>query len=207
MMLGDALQRAGGRPLARPIARLQSFAHDKEARIIGLTSNSGGSGVSMLSRELAQSFANLGRRTVLVDASRLSIEQNALADERGTTFDLLQAARKTNTGVSTIDLAEFEAVVQAGKRAYREMFRKAAASGVTLIVDLAPTTDVTGDISPGFLATGAACDLVFLVCLSGVVSKVELGDAVEACKLNSVPLGGVIVNDWKLPIAGLLGDN
>ena len=62
-------------------------------------------------------------------------------------------------------------------------------------------------MSPTFLAAGTACEQVYLVCLTGVVTAAELRECVVLCKIGGVRLGGLVLNDLKQVSANLLNLN
>jgi len=189
---------------ALPLAKVQGFAEQQGAKIVGITGDRSGVGVSLLSCEVARLYTEIGKPTLLVDASHLEIEKIAGADDPGVPFDLLAKARSSNTGLWTIDLAEFAHQLPTGRTSFRRLFETAAGAGMTVIVDLPPAGVPSGQAMRTFAVAGAACDLVFLVCLSGVIKKAELSNCVDLFKIKGVTLGGIIQNDWKLPVARLL---
>lgn len=192
------------RPWSRSVTKLLGFAEKSGVRIIGVTGQTFGVGTSLLSDGLAHAYAEFGKPTLLVDASRLEIDRNSISEDRDIPFDLLSLARRSNTGLSTIDLAEFADELPSGRTAFRKMFEAVSAKGMTVVVDLPPVSTAPGAGVPTFMVAGAACEMVFLVCLSGVVTKAELGDCIEICKIYGVKLGGIIPNDWMLPGSKLL---
>jgi Mrp family chromosome partitioning ATPase len=192
------------RPWLRPVTKLLGFAEKQGVRVVGITGQTAGVGASMLSEELAHSYTEFGKPTLLVNASRLDVERLSVLEDRDIPFDLVAMSNRNNTGLSTIDLAEFTDELPTGRTAFKRMFDAAAARGLTVVVDLPPVSAAPGSAVPAFMVTGAACQLVFMVCLSGVVKKAELSDCVEICKINGVKLGGIIPNDWKIPASNIL---
>ena len=193
------------RPWSRSVTKLLGFAEKSRSRIIGITGQTYNVGTSLLSDDLAHAYVEFGKPTLLVDASRLEIDRGSISEDRDSPFDLLSRARRNNTGLSTIDLAGVADELPSGRAAFNKMFEAATDKGVTVVVDLPPVGSAPGIGIPTFMVAGAACEIVFLVCLSGVVTKAELGDCVEICKINGVKLGGIIPNDRLLPGSKLLG--
>jgi Mrp family chromosome partitioning ATPase len=192
------------RPWARSVTKLLSFAEQSSVRIVGVAGQGYGVGASLLSNELAHTYIEFGKPTLLVNASRLEIDRNSVSEDRDIPFDLLGLAHRHNTGLSTIDLADFSSELPSGRAAFKRMFESVSAVGVTVVVDLPPVSSAPGAGVPAFMVTGAACEMVFLVCLAGVVSKAELADCAEICKINGVKLSGIVSNDWMLPASKLL---
>jgi Mrp family chromosome partitioning ATPase len=192
------------RPWARSVTKLLGFAEKSGARIVGVTGQTSGVGTSLLSNELAHTYTEFGKPTLLVNASRLEIDRSTVSENRDLPFDLLGMAHRSNTGLSAIDLADFSNELPSGRAAFKKMFEAVSAQGITVVVDLAPVSLAPGAGVPAFMVTGAACEMVFLVCLSGAVTKAELADCHEICKINGVKLGGIVPNDWLLPASSLL---
>ena len=203
-MIDSSSSFGGNRPWSRSVTRLVSFAEKNGKHVIGIAGQKTGIGVSMLSMELARTYIEFGKPALLVDASHLDLDRSSIADERDIPFDLYNMSQKSNTGLATIDLAEFAHLLPSGRQAYKRMFAEAAKHGVQVIVDLPPVSSGPGMATPGFMVAGAACETVYLVCLTGDVSKAELSDCIEICKINRIALGGIIPNDWKLMGSGLL---
>lgn len=204
-MVDSAGSSATSSPWSSSVTKLVGFGEKKGHRIIGISGQARGVGASMLSMELARAYADFGKPTLRIDASRLEIERNQVSVERDIPFDILAMAQKSNIGPLTLDLAEFAHLLPSGRSAYRKLFSAVAQKGYHVVVDLPPVRSAPGVAVPGFMVAGAACELVYLVCLAGVVTRSELADSVEICKINGVPLGGIVPNDWKITGSGLLG--
>ena len=186
------------------LARIVATADAQSARIIGLTGNRGGVGVTLVSNQLAVGLAAFGRKTLLIDASRVDFgnAEDAVASKPVTT--LLDLATAAGENVSFIDLAAVP-LLSAARGELRHMFEAAADRGYTVVVDLPPVVQPSGQPTPAFAAAGSACELCLLICLSGTMKTSELSSCVETSRIVGAKLGGLILNDWKLPAGRLLG--
>lgn len=189
------------KPWSRSVTKVLAFAEDRGARIVGVTGDRTGVGVSLLSRELARAYKRYGIDALLVDASRIDFRQVGRAEGHNAPIDLLAAAQKTDEDISVIDLAEYANYLRADPHAIREMFEAASGEERAIVVDLPPAEAESEHGTQVLSLMGAACTLVYLVCLSGVTSKAKLGDCMEVCRISRLPVGGMIINDWKEPIA------
>lgn len=189
-------------PWQRAVTKVLAFGEERQVRIIGLIGDRPGVGVSLLCRELAAAYARNGMNALLVDASRVA----TTAEGESAVVDLLALAKPIGPGRSYVDLAEHGAILPSDRRKVQQIFQNAAASGVTIVVDL-PAID-TGPGKDAHIAglVGCACQLAYLVCMSGVIKKIELRDYMEQCKINQIPIEGIIINDWKQPVAWLATD-
>jgi hypothetical protein len=73
-----------------------------------------------------------------------------------------------------------------------------------IVVDLPPIMLASGLPNTTVSTLANACDLIFLVCLSGGMRRKDLSECVETCNVIGLKLDGMILNDWKLPAVGLL---
>ncbi len=169
---------------------------------MGVVGDRPGVGVSLLCRELALSYARSGTNALIVDASRVgkAAPQVEVANK---TLDLLGMATTIETGLAQIDLAEHSDLLPASRDQMRAIFDQAAAGGVSIVVDLPAIHDGTGYDTQIASLVGGACQLVYLVNLSGLIKRTELRSCIERCKFNQIPIGGIIINDWKEPAAWL----
>jgi Mrp family chromosome partitioning ATPase len=181
---------------ARRLTQVIAAIHSQSAHVVGITGARQGVGVSVTSRQLAGALANFGTKTLLVDISRADLlETDALPSTFAPSAAVLDNVNEVRPSLSFADLAE----AQLSTDQLREAFTTATETGHTIVVDLPPVTLRTGQPSPAFMAAGRACDLVFLVCLSGEMRRQELTECIETCRIVDIKLGGLILNDWRLP--------
>jgi len=169
-----------------------SHAALRSATKIGITAVCPGSGVSTLARELALSYASIGKAVLLVDFSSSDVAVLKPAD----------------AGYPWLPVPGLEAPFEAGdwgserhllpaQRAHiKAGYEELTAHCDVVVVDLPCISVGTVETPSTFLAAAAACDLVYLVCLTGKVSALDLQKGVEICRIGSVPIDGVILNDF-----------
>lgn len=186
-------------PLAAgPMTNIIAKSKSKDASIIGITGTSSGVGVSTVSMQLARTFARFGKRTLLVDVSkvdRLPSEAPAVAEPNARLSDY---ATPVKGNISVVDLLGVPSGPPS-EQALRAMFSGAVEQGMTIIVDLPPVVQPGDQPSAAFASVGALCDSAFLVCLTGAVSSTELNTCLATCRVLGVTLSGLILNDWQLP--------
>jgi Mrp family chromosome partitioning ATPase len=201
-MAGKSEKQIDTRPWALAVTRALSFAEEQNARIVGVTGHQSGSGVSMLSQELAHAYVRHGISAVLVDASRLDLTAAGDQEEPNALIDLRQLAERRDEKLSVIDLAKYGHLLPRNSAVVRQMLEGLMADETAVVLDLPPVQ--SGDAGVQVLRhVGSACSLVYLLCLSGIISKSELSECIESCKINRVPVQGIIVNDWKEPASWL----
>jgi hypothetical protein len=185
------------RPWSSAVTRIQSFVQSKNAQVIGITGIGHEVGVSLLCRELAHAYATCGIHSLRVDVSRLKLDYAMQAERDVLPLDLQGAANHVDDYSSTIDLADFGAQVPLDRGKLSQSFQSVAANGSFVIIDLPPivSTDLNAMRVLGHF--GSVCALVLLVCPSGAVDRTELSQRIDACRIAGVPMGGIIVNDWK----------
>lgn len=185
------------------LTRLIALANSQDAHVVGITGYEAGVGVSWTSRQLAAAYARFGRRALLVDASGAVDAPVARNGFEGEAPNLLDHATSIGPNVEYVDLANCQPLLDCAN-GVRDGLQAAAGKGYAVLVDL-PAVSGSGQ---GMLATfserAGACDLVFLVCVSGEMTQKELTRCVETCEVAGVKLGGLILNDWKLMGASLL---
>ena len=186
------------------LAKIVATADAQSARIIGLTGNRGGVGVTLVSNQLAVGLAAFGRKTLLIDASRVDFGNSEEAISSNPVTTLLDLATAVGENVSFVDLAPVPFLSGDPAGELRGMFEAATERGYTVVVDLPPVVQPSGQPTPAFAAAGSACELRLLICLSGTMKTSELSSCVETSRIVGAKLGGLILNDWKLPAGRLL---
>lgn len=190
---------------AARLAKVITLADSQSARIIGVTGVRVGVGVSVIARQLAAALGSFGRQTLLADLSRAEFSFSADKGRAEAEVDLLAMATEIAPDVGLVDLANGPEWTLSSLGALRRCFERATQKGQgVVVVDLPPVMQPDGHPSPAMAGAAAACDMVFLVCLSGRTKRRELTNAVDACNISGTRLGGLILNDWRLPASGLL---
>lgn len=177
-------------------------ADAEAARIIGIVGARRGVGSSVTSRQLAGAFAGFDRKTLLVDTSRAAFSRATAATSLPA---LEEIAIEIRPALLAADVAAATGEAPLAPAAFVQALKAATeTSETTVIVDLPPIALDTGLPNPLLRELGGACDLVFLVCLAGTMTRKELSDCIETCKVVGLDLDGLILNDWKLPAGRLL---
>lgn len=186
------------------LTRLIASANAYPARIVGITGEKSGVGASATARQLAAAYARFGRKVLFVDASGVDVlpSDEERSSEAG--LSLVEHSTHLRGGMSYVDLAELAPEARRTGAGLRDMLSAAADASYAVVVDLPPVLDPDDGALAAFSARGSACDLVFLVCLSGEMTHKSLTRCVDTCEVAGVKLGGLILNDWKLPMGSLL---
>jgi len=180
-----------------------AFAKSKGASIIGLTGTGQSVGVSTISQHLAQSYASFGKRTLLVDVSKVSDLPSEASSGAQANAGLADYATLISGNVGVVDLLGIPSGPP-NEQALRAMFAVAVEQGLTIIVDLPPIVRADGRPSPAFATVGALCDIAFVICPTGGVSASELKACHATSDVAGVNIAGIILNDWHLPLHSLL---
>jgi Mrp family chromosome partitioning ATPase len=190
------------RPWDLAVTRALSFAEEQNARIVGVTGHQRCCGVSLLSRELAHAYARHGISAVFVDASRLDLTAVSSHEDPVGSIDLRELVVRQNEKLSVIDLAGSGHLLPRNRSMVRQLLEALTIDDVAVVIDLPPVHSPDAGVQV-LRHVGSACSLVYLMCLSGVITKPQLSECVESCKINRVPIQGIIVNDWKEPASWL----
>lgn len=189
---------------ARRMAKIIAIANTQSAHIIGVTGARPGVGVTVTSRQLAGAISNFGRKTLLVDLSGVDFSSLGSAHAPAAPITLLDYASEIRPGLSVVDGTAVPLLHEKTLSELHHALDTASRSGYTIIVDLPPVLQKSGQPVPATAISGAACDLVFLVCLSGTMQRKDLISCVQTCAIMELKVGGLILNDWKLPGSSIL---
>ena len=201
---GETEMSSGGDDKSSMLTPVVALADKRSARIIGVTSCQSNAGVSVIARKLAQAFSSFGRRSLLVDASRL-VPIAPVIDRNGSTHSDRGIYNPVCDGqIDVLDLATVPDWPVDSREECRKALDGLARNSYTVIVDLPPIIQPSGKPTLLMASAGAACDLTFLVCLSGKTERSPLNAAVEAAGIFGMTMGGIILNDWQLPMNGML---
>lgn len=188
---------------ARRLRGAVAVARDQSAAVIGVTGPRPGVGVSVTSRQLAEAVSSFGIRTLFIDLSRVEIVDPAGPEKTAAEVSFLPLAVDLQPALSVV---EFDAANAPSLtvNALRAAISQAVQANYTVVLDLPHVLQASGALSPSIAAAGSACDLIFLVCLSGEIKGSDVGSCVEACKIVGLQLGGLILNDWRMPMSDLI---
>jgi Mrp family chromosome partitioning ATPase len=188
----------------RPIEQIVLAAIESKTRVLGLTSPDAGSGVSLLSSVIAESFTRSGHRTLLVDLTQAAQEAGSnrdwapgqacvsqIIEPQPAGFDLLMA-HPTGTTKFLFNNA----------RHLRKTFVEELGQYAAIVVDLPAILHSRSDFINA-AAAASACDAVLMVCITGKITRARLGMALEPLKLAGVNLLGMVLNDVQHPTLGV----
>lgn len=187
---------------ARRMSKVIASAQARSAKVIGVTGARSGIGVSVISRELAGALASFGVKTLLVDLSPVTL---AMAQGQAGEASLLTLAVEKAPLLSFVEVPAGSGPLALSADAIRATLAQAVQDGFTVVLDLPPVMQASGQPAPAIVAVGPLCDVVFLVSLSGHVSRAELAACVEAGQIVGLKMGGMVLNDWRMPANRLIG--
>lgn len=166
------------------------------ARVVGVTSVRGGSGVSVLAAALAERsqrhtrtlLVGLSDPTAAVPAQATTwlpsdddVADHAMADARG--FDSLVAAPSPEQSFAFRNATSI-----------REMFDRLLEVYGAVVVDLA-AVEPRERVAVPVTSIASACESVVVVCLAGRDTRSALSRAAAALRQANAPLQGLVVND------------
>lgn len=189
---GETRARARLDPASAPVEAVHQFAQARSARIIGIAGVERDSGASLVAQALACSCVAGRLQTLLVDATGAQEDADAETeprpDARG--FDRLALRPSGEELLPMRDIARLRHILQQDLRAYD-----------VIVVDL-PSVRKGGASAMPTTILGKSCDALFLVCLTGAVTRLLLEEAVGALRAVDAPLAGLIVNRREQPTLG-----
>lgn len=188
----------GDQASAYHLTKLIAAADEKGARVFGIVGAHRGAGTSEISRRLAGAFAMFGRTTTLVDASDIEMAEPRVTSS-APILELQEAAIEVRTSLYHVDLANLFADTPITADDLAMALTAAGQTRQTIIVDLPPIVLGNGAPNPAVAILGNACNLVFLICLSGELRRKDLIACIDTCKVMGLRLDGMILNDWRLP--------
>jgi len=195
MYFGDAKS-------ARRLTEVIAIADSHSARIIGVAGVMDGVGASTAARQLAGAYASVGRKVLLADASQARTAKLGEVPSE-IPIDILSMSREVRPALSLTDLSARPETPPLSQSTLRSAFEQANRMGYTVIVDL-PAVGQATDEPPAIATSGPACDLVYLVCVSGRTKRRDMTTCVQTCGIIGIRIAGVILNDWQLPANFLL---
>jgi hypothetical protein len=169
--------------------KIAAAAEAQAARVIGLTSYRHEELLGEIATELAAAYAYFGR-------SVLHVETSPLSDE-----NILGRSEASASGSHAGEISRISLSPGAGSG---EALSEAADGFDTIVVQIPAVLQGDGKPTAAIMAFGPLCNLVFLTCRSGIITRPELVTCVEACRIAAVPLGGLIVCDHDLAAHALL---
>jgi len=185
------------RQWALSTTRTISFAEERGARIVGITANRSNVGVTLLSNELARAYNRLGLRATIIDASRVDTAALTGDPDQASPTDLNALVIAIAENISIIDLAKHPGLLNENNDTLQRLFDLAATNNTAVVIDLPPVISTGGNAAYVLRRMGSVCKIVYLLCMSGAITESELLECLETCKIFSVPVQGIIINDFK----------
>jgi Mrp family chromosome partitioning ATPase len=206
-MTPDHIERSamsyGDPASARRMTKIVAAARAQSAKVIGITGARAGIGVSVASRDLANAFASFAAPTLLADVSRAAVGGQSTG-EPGAGASLLEMATEVRPQLAVVSFGGEAGQLSVSEGELRGGIAEAVAQGYTVILDLPPVLEAAGGPTASLVAMSGVCDLVFLVSLSGEMKHKELAACVETSRTIGLKLGGLILNDWRMPASSLI---
>jgi len=189
----EARARAQLDPASAPVESVHQFAQARGARIIGITGVERDSGASLVAQALACRCVAGRLATLLLDATGAHDPDagdgpDPRRDAAG--FDRLALRPCAEELLPMRDIARLRHMLQQDLRAYD-----------VIIVDLPAVRDSGASAMPATIL-GKSCDALFLVCLTGAVTRLLLEESVAALRAVDAPMAGLIVNRREQPTLG-----
>lgn len=223
--IAKSLRKVLGRPEATDAALSKSAARAPDAgawlanaekvlgylieggdpRIIGIAGDRSDAGSADLAGALARAYRLLGRKVILVDASRKDAspgEENQVAPSTPASLDLLAHVAVAD-GLHMVELRERDL-----QHVDAEGFRRACDAVKlfdNIIVNLQSLMPSITETSAAARVTGSACDAVVLVCLTAKATEPDLVSRIQACKLFGFKIAGLVLNDKDVLSNRLIG--
>ena len=192
-------------PWAKSLVKAVAFADSHPARIIGITGIRSKIGAGHIAHEFARTYSQYGNNVLFVDATgpNLNEEITVSADH---IFDLASLSSAETKNLFHIKLANQGFVYPANSEFFRNAFEGALENFNAIVVNLPSVEANTGRPAQAFLKIGAACQSVFLVCVTGRTTQVEIRQCMASCKINGTRLDGIFLNDSQMPLSAILSD-
>ena len=190
-------------PWHEEVQRIRLATFGRGIRLVGFTSTRANSGVTSLCKALATVTAASGLRTLLVDLSE------APGDVENTPVWL------PGSGGALVAIPSgptpFDKLTARTTPENRDLFNNSAQLRRTLMDELADYAAVIVDLAPikprfpgavDSTSAAAACGNVYLVCISGEVTKTEVSESVARLHSAGVEILGFVLNDVSNPTLG-----
>lgn len=173
-----------------------AFAQSNDVHILGIMGVGKNSGAEDISISIAHTYAGFGQRVLFIDASK-KLDVKDAEIQVATFANLLEIRQEITNNVHYVDLRN-SSEISASKTYFEATFKAALEHYDTIVVNI-PETDLQNEEpAPYAIAIGAACNSVFLVCVTGRTKKNEIQQILEGCKVSDTHVGGILLNDQKL---------
>jgi hypothetical protein len=189
-------------PWQKSAVKTVAFAETRSVGILGIAGISKDARAGEIAAAVARSYSDFGKRILLVEASDKNIDQVDEAITRNLlNLDLFSVPISKN--LHYIHLDRFISLPQ-DPEYFKVAFEAALKTFHAIVVNL-PVSDNNSDRpSPSMLAVGAACSSVLLACVTGRTTRQEIQQYLASCKISGTNIGGILLNDSRLPLNSLL---
>ena len=188
----------------RPVEQIVLAARGAGLRVVGITSPHVESGVSTLSKEVAENYGSAGIRTLLVDMTApvgeaTFYKKSWFPGQSGALKPIrtLTAGYDQLTCLATNETRFLFNNTELLRRTLDNELDQYAA----VILDLPPLLAQQPDLLNS-LAIAVACDAVCIVCVTGGITHNELTTVSQMLKTTRVHLLGIVLNDFVAPRQG-----
>lgn len=188
----------------RSVANLIHYIDHSRHRIIGIAGTRTGVGVTRLARSLAQAIASRGDSVLLMNVSTSDTPESLEEVPQITPRDFLDLA-ELEGDMRVLDLSDHFFRLPRQAIGLQNLLL-ALPDDTTVIMDLPPVRTDSEFTRPWSMEAAAACQSIYLLCLSGETRKQELSDAVTICRAHKLNVTGIILNDCWLAGSALLPD-
>lgn len=188
---------------SRSLIKLIALAEKDGASIVGLTSVLPCEATAAAA-ELAASYGLAGRRALLADVSEPVTSEDC---EGGSPVMVTDGPGlvPADPAIAALVLAALEETTELdGIDGARKRLADATKDFDAVIVSLPPIVQADGMPAPVFMRTAPLCDMVFILCLSGVTKHASLAEATEISRVSRAKVAGIVLCDWELAGHSLL---
>jgi len=191
----------------RAITKVVAAVEQEGAKVVGIAELFAGSGASLIARSIAGAYDRFGKKALLVEANALDISSENAEPKIDASLDFTSAIQTVSDRFFTANLAEMEGAGVLARRHFREAFDRLQATDLEVVVDLPSVYTQSGELNMALPAIGAACEVVFLVCETAHVNRLQMADAIEFFHSSNINLAGLVMNDQRLFFNQFLTDS
>lgn len=183
--------------------RAIAFAEARSTKILGVTGIIKGVGNSNITTAIAQTYSDYGQQTLLLDANDANIDENTEAPKTKL-LNLTESTAPIGKHLRYLDLSRTAFTLPQETEYFRSIFQIALEYYHTIVIDLPPIVTKSGQPTAANLAIGAACDAVLLVCETGRTTRAQIQQGLASSKISGIKIEGLLLNDYRLPMNGIL---
>ena len=190
-------------PWKESALRTLAFADARSVKILGVSGIRDGVGSSGITAAIAQTYSDYGQHTLLIEAKKANVSENSEASKTKL-LNLSGSATPISKQLHFLDLSRTEFTLPQSPDYFRSVFQIALEYYHMIVIDLPGIVTEPGQPAPSNLAIGAACSAVFLVCETGRTTRNEIQQCLASAKISGMQIEGILLNDYRLPMNGIL---